>query len=73
MKINYDNVEFKEEKSYLSNMYEIEINFFASDRIQKKFSMFKFNNKIYKSSEHLYMSLKSNNLEYQEKIRLALK
>ena len=54
MAVDWDKVEFKGEKRFLSNMY-------ACNIIYK--------GKEYGSSEHIYQAMKSENLEYQEYIR----
>jgi ribA/ribD-fused uncharacterized protein len=65
MAIDWDLVEFKGNKRFLSNMYRCDIVFDNNFG----FSHFEPDFKLYKSSEHLYQALKSQNLEYQEIIR----
>lgn len=66
-KVNLEEIEFKNEKRFLSNMFECKI--FMDEKYQEEFPMFVFDNQIYSSSEHLYQSLKSNNIFYKEFIR----
>ena len=54
MAVDWDKVEFKGEKRFLSNMYPCTI---------------VYQGKEYGSSEHIYQAMKSKNLEYQEYIR----
>jgi len=54
MAVDWEKVEFKGEKRFLSNMY-------ACNIIYK--------DKEYRSSEHIYQAMKSKNIEYQEYIR----
>lgn len=65
--INWDNVEFKDEKRFLSNMYPCFIKMDSS--FAGKYPMFMFDDQIYGSSEHLYQALKSNSMEYRRIIR----
>jgi len=64
MSVDWSKVAFKGEKRFLSNMYKSSFIFnqnFGFDFIP--------DNRLYKSSEHLYQAFKSTNLEYQELIR----
>jgi len=54
MAVDWDKVEFKGEKRFLSNMYVCNII---------------YKGKEYGSSEHIYQAMKSENREYQEYIR----
>ena len=54
MAVDWDKVEFKGEKRFLSNMYVCKVI---------------YKGKEYGSSEHIYQSMKSENVEYQEYIR----
>jgi len=54
MAVDWDKVEFKGEKRFLSNMYDCNII---------------YKGKEYGSSEHIYQAMKSENREYQEYIR----
>jgi len=65
--INWDNVEFKNEKRYLSNMYPCKVKF--DSRYAKEYPEFNFDDKIYHSSEHLYQALKSKNRNWHKIIR----
>lgn len=67
MPINWDNVEFKNEKRFLSNMYPCLIK--MDKKLQEKYPMFVFDDEIYGSSEHLYQALKSESFDYRESIR----
>ncbi len=67
MAINWDNVEFKGEKRYLSNMYPCKIKF--DSKYKNEYPEFDFDNKIYNSSEHLYQALKSKNRNWHKLIR----
>jgi len=55
MAVDWDKVEFKGEKRFLSNMYVCNII---------------YKGKEYGSSEHIYQAMKSENREYQEYIRM---
>jgi len=70
--MDWSKVEFKDEKRYLSNMYETPIIFSASADIKESFPEISFDGHTYGSSEHLYQSLKSNSEEWHEKIRSVL-
>lgn len=59
--INWNNVEFKDEKRFLSNMYPCEVR--ADLEISQRYPMFDLNNLVYPSSENLYQSLKSLDVE----------
>ena len=65
--INWDNVAFKGDKRYLSNMYPCEIIF--DEKYAKHYPEFEFDNQIYGSSEHLYQALKSKNKNWHKIIR----
>jgi len=54
MAVDWEKVEFKDEKRFLSNMYVCNII---------------YKGKKYGSSEHIYQAMKSENIEYQEYIR----
>jgi len=56
--INWDNVEFKNEKRFLSNMYPCEI--YMDPGLATYYPMFGFDNYVYSSSENLYQALKLN-------------
>lgn len=56
MPINWNNVEFKGEKRFLSNMFRTPIKF--DSKYQFLFPTFKCDDRIYPSSENLYQSLK---------------
>lgn len=66
--INWDNVEFKDEKRYLSNMYPCSI-VFEDKALEKEFPEFFFDKQTYGSSEHLYQALKSKDPHWHERIR----
>jgi len=57
--MNWDNIEFKGYKRYLSNMYQTEIVFDASEEVKKEFPNIDFDGQVYQSSEHIYQMLKS--------------
>lgn len=65
--INWDNVEFKNEKRFLSNMFPC--NIVMDSSYASKYPMFLFDDLIYGSSEHLYQALKSESIDYRESIR----
>jgi len=67
--INWENVEFKNEKRFLSNMYPCSIIFEEIDEIKGMFSNIPFDGETYGSSEHIYMAMKSNNPLWHKKIR----
>jgi ribA/ribD-fused uncharacterized protein len=69
MNINWNNVEFKNEKRYLSNMYPCKIVFEKDSIYKKEFPEFYFDGFEYGSSEHLYQALKSKNTNWHERIR----
>ena len=70
MAINWDNVEFKNEKRYLSNMFPCEVKFDSKSKIAKRYGyLFNFNDFVYGSSEHLYQALKSNHPNWHKLIR----
>lgn len=54
MAVDWDKVEFKGEKRFLSNMYACNVI---------------YRGKEYGSSEHIYQAMKSESIEYQEYIR----
>jgi len=75
MKYDLKQIEFKNEKRFLSNMYPTKIIF--SEDFLKDFEPYKFlkrkgiiaDNEIYLSSEHLYQALKSESKKWQKLIR----
>jgi len=62
--INWENVEFKGEKRYLSNMYVTQIK--MPKEYKKVFPVFEmyFDDTIYNSSEHIYQLLKFDSVEW---------
>ena len=66
--MNWDKVEFKNEKRFLSNMFPCKIKF-EENEFTKRFQEFTPDNQIYKSSEHLYQALKSKDPKWHEYIR----
>ncbi len=70
--MNLDNIEFKNEKRFLSNMFKTEIKFednFHGTKLSKRFKRIKFDNFTYESSEHIYQMLKSEDPRWHEIIR----
>jgi predicted NAD-dependent protein-ADP-ribosyltransferase YbiA (DUF1768 family) len=68
MSINWENVEFKDEKRFLSNMYLCPITLQLSEK-EKSFFPFLENEDIldgltYPSTEHIYQMLKSKNKDW---------
>ena len=59
--INWENVEFKNEKRFLSNMYPCKIVFEEIHKIKGMFPDVPFDGLSYGSSEHIYMAMKSEN------------
>lgn len=74
--INWDNVEFKNEKRFLSNMFPIKIKFESTIQtklgvinLNELFPLLTFDNEIYNSSEHIYQAMKTENKEFHTLIR----
>ena len=75
MKYDLEQIEFKNEKRFLSNMYPTRVMF--SEDILEDFESYKIlktknisaNNELYLSSEHLYQALKSESKKWQNLIR----
>jgi len=75
MEYDLEQIEFKNEKRFLSNMYLTKIIF--SEDFLKDFEPYKFlkrkgivaDNELYLSSEHLYQALKSESKKWQKLIR----
>jgi hypothetical protein len=65
-----ENVEFKGEKRYLSNMFQCAIKMDSS--LASKYPYLVFDDKVYRSSEHLYQALKSESIAYRDKIRYTI-
>jgi len=65
--MNWDLIEFKNEKRFMSNMYPCSVKF--DSNYKKRFPMFIFDDMIYHSSEHLYQALKSKDPRWHEYIR----
>lgn len=71
--IDWDKVEFKGEKRFLSNMYPCEIRFSSSDWINPRFPNVPFDGKTYASTEHIYQAMKSNSKIWHKLIRETVK
>ncbi len=70
--MNLENIEFKNEKRFLSNMFKTEILFednIAGLKLSNRFKRIKFDNKVYSSTEHIYQMLKSDNPIWHEIIQ----
>jgi ribA/ribD-fused uncharacterized protein len=67
--MDWNKIEFKDEKAFLSNMIEAKIVFSGDLNLKDRFPMVEFDNKTYASSEHLYQALKSKDLEWHSLIR----
>jgi predicted NAD-dependent protein-ADP-ribosyltransferase YbiA (DUF1768 family) len=64
--MDLNKIEFKGDKKFLSNMFETEIEFKHIPEIKHLFDNKYFDNKLYKSSEHIYMSMKSENKKWHK-------
>jgi len=62
-----DQVEFKGEKRFLSNMYPCKIHFKEQYGV-RELEHFPSDNKVYNSTEHIYQAMKSDNEIWQELI-----
>lgn len=69
---NYDKIEFKNEKRFLSNMFEIPIKFEFTPDLQKRFPNIISDGEIYPSTEHIYQMFKSDNPAWKEIIKNTL-
>ena len=69
MQIDWNEVEFKNEKRYLSNMYPCKIVFDIDDALKERFSDIEFDGEEYNSSEHIYQAMKSKDTKWKELIR----
>lgn len=70
--MNLENIEFKNEKRFLSNMFKTEILFednISGLKLSNRFKRIKFDNKVYPSTEHIYQMLKSDNPIWHEIIQ----
>ena len=67
--MDWDKVEFKDEKRFLSNMYPCNIVFEENEFTKPFEKFFKPDKNVYKSSEHLYQALKSKDPSWHEYIR----
>lgn len=70
--MNLDNIEFKNEKRFLSNMFKTKILFednLFGVKLSNRFKRIKFDNKEYPSTEHIYQMLKSDNILWQSIIQ----
>jgi ribA/ribD-fused uncharacterized protein len=67
MRYSLEQIEFKGEKKFLSNMFKTNILF--NDTFGIEIEGIEPDNKIYKSSEHLYQALKSKNKLWHSIIR----
>lgn len=70
--MNLENIEFKNEKRFLSNMFKTDIKLedkFFGVKLSNKFKRIEFDNLIYPSSEHIYQMLKSKNPIWHNIIR----
>lgn len=65
--IDWDKVEFKNEKRYLSNMYPC--NIYMDPAYADQFPMIIFDGENYGSTEHLYQALKSKSTDFHKMIR----
>lgn len=65
--IDWDKVEFKNAKRYLSNMYPC--NIYMDPIYAKQFPMIVFDGNNYGSTEHLYQALKSTSINFHKIIR----
>lgn len=65
--IDWNKVEFKNEKRYLSNMYPCSI--YMDPAYQDQFPNIIFDGEIYGSTEHLYQALKSLSVDFHKMIR----
>jgi len=66
---DWDKVEFKNEKRYLSNMFLTPVEFKNDPVIEKYCVGFEPDNKIYPSTEHIYQMMKSDNPSWKELIK----
>lgn len=64
MEINWNNVEFKHGKRFLSNMYPVEIR--MDKDLEDKYPMFVFDDLVYPATENLYQVLKTNDLSQRK-------
>lgn len=69
MAIDWNEVEFINEKAYLSNMYSCTIKFDASKEFKAMFPNVDFDGEIYESSEHIYVAMKSQNKKWHQMVR----
>jgi ribA/ribD-fused uncharacterized protein len=68
---DWDKIEFKNEKRFLSNMEPCKIVFEGSNSLKERFNMVEFDGEEYDSTEHLYQALKSTDKEYHKIVRVA--
>lgn len=66
--MDWTKVEFKDEKRYLSNMFECPVTFSGTDKLKRKFPEVKFDDNTYPSSEHLYQALKTESQEWSDEL-----
>ena len=63
---DWNKVEFKNEKAFLSNMFLTPVKFILDEKISEHYIGFEADNKNYPSTEHIYQSMKTNNPDWKK-------